>query len=220
MNLELLPMTLSELASHELPDLLHRFLKKETFSRSDFEIKLSLSEFKKREKLIELYLMQGGLPGACFIRDPKLRAQKIIDQLETILNRDLREVQKTSLTLRELLGFVRTLAQNDGEILHYQELRRETGMTPLTQKRLLFALEAVFVIRPILLEGDYKGYCVYFEDQVEAFILSQNKINREQQWIGLVYRNLREQAFYRIGQNIEFFQYRTRGGALVPVAVR
>jgi predicted AAA+ superfamily ATPase len=220
MNLELLPMTLSELAEKELPDSLRILMGRKNFLPSEFAHTLTSSEFKKRKKTIDLYLQNGGLPGTCFIRDQKLRAQKVLDQLETILNRDLREVQKTSLVLRDILSFIRELAKQEGEIIHYQDMRRKIRMTPLTQKRLTFALEAVFIIRPIPIEGDYQGHCLFFEDQAEALVLSQNAIREEQQWTGLVYRNLREQAFYRSGENMEFFQFRTRGGSFVPLAIR
>ena len=51
-------------------------------------------------------------------------------------------------------------------------------------------------------------------------MLAQSRISVEARWSGLVYRNVREQVFYRIGENADFFQYRTRGGAFVPFAVR
>jgi hypothetical protein len=154
-------------------------------------------------RLIEQYGASGGLPGACFIRNPKFRAQKVLDQLDTILDRDLRQVHETTLTLPALLQFLRELALRDGTSVQHQELRRATGITSITQKKLLYALEALF-----------------FEDHAEVAILARDRLGDEQKWSGLLLRNLREQMAYRIGENAEFFQYRTRAGVCVPFALR
>ena len=50
--------------------------------------------------------------------------------------------------------------------------------------------------------------------------LAQDRLDPERRWSGLVLRNLREQFFYRLGENADFFQYRTRAGVRVPFAVR
>ena len=166
------------------------------------------------------YFRYGGLPGACFIRNDAIRTQKIRDQIETILNLDLRQVYPTTLTLRELFGFLEALARRDGEMIEHATLKRETGISPITQKKLLFALESVFLIRILGCEGDFKGFSVLFEDQAEALVCSKERLEPLVQWTGLVYRNLREQVFYNIGANFDFFQYRTRGGAFIPIGLR
>ena len=50
--------------------------------------------------------------------------------------------------------------------------------------------------------------------------LAQERLDPQRRWTGLILRNLREQFFYRLGENVGFFQYRTRGGVRVPFAVR
>lgn len=219
MNAELLPLTLSELDESDLPDLALRILQAKKMQDLRCTI-LQTKEYSRRMKLIQQYQSSGGLPGICFIRKDKLRAQKIMDQLETILNRDLRQIHETTLALPELLRFVRQLATFDGTSIQHQTLRRSTGISPETQKKLLFALEATFIIRHLPIEGDYHESAIFFEDQAEVQTLSQNQLSEDQKWIGLVYRNLREQFFYRLGENVEFFQYQRRGGVLVPFAVR
>lgn len=219
MTVDLLPLTLSELDRRELPDLALRLLGLKRLR--DLRLaRLSAAEFARRSRLIRHYKAYGGLPGACFIRQDRIRTQKILDQLETILNRDLRQIHETTLTLPDLMRFVRELSLREGGSVQLQELRRETGISPITQKKLIFALESVFVIRSLPLEGDFRGSAVVFEDQGEVSVLAQNRLDEERAWAGLVYRNLREQFAYRIGANAEFFQYRTRGGVLVPFAVR
>lgn len=219
MYTELLPLTLSELDRKDLPEVALRNSQVSRFDNSLFP-KLTTREHDRRMKLVRSYFRQGGLPGVCFLRSDKLREQRIIDQLETIFNRDLRQVQPTTLVSKEIFDFVRALAVFDGELINHQELKRRTAITPITQKKLLFALEATFVLRFIRCEGDYRGYAVFFEDQAESLVLSQNQISDERQWEGLIYRNLREQFTYRIGENADFFQYRTRSGVRVPIVIR
>lgn len=216
---DLIPLTLSELAQCELPNWIQELVNCKQITSVKF-LKLSRAQFLKRKKTIDLYLTNGGLPGVCFIRDNKLRAQKLTSQLETILNRDLRQIYETTLPIVDILSFLRSLAKKDGDDIQYQQVKRETGISPITQKKLLFAMEATFIVRIIPLEGDYHGHAIYFEDQAEAEMLSQGKLTPLQRWSGLIYRNLREQILYRIGENADFFQYRTRGGAFVPIAIR
>ncbi len=219
MTADLLPLSLSELDRTELPDLVPRMLRARRFT--DLKLPaLPAREHRRRMRLVEQYDACGGLPGACFIRNPRLRTQKILDQLETILDRDLRQIHDTTLTLPELLRLLRELALADGTTANYAQLRRATGITPVTQKKLLFALEATFVIRPVAIEGDYRGSALFFEDHAEATVLAQDRLSTDQRWAGLVMRNLREQLSYRLGENAEIFQYRTRAGVTVPFAFR
>jgi predicted AAA+ superfamily ATPase len=212
-------MTLSELDRGELPDMALRLLEAKRV-QDVLAPELTNAKHAHRNKLMDQYGTHGGLPGACFIRNDRIRAQKIIAQLETILDRDLRQIHETTLTLPELMRFVRQLALRDGTSVQYQELRRVTGISPQTQKKLLYALEATFIIRHLPLEGDFQGSAIFFEDHAEAMTLAQGQISEEMKWAGLVYRNLREQFFYRLGSNPEFFQFRTRAGVRVPFAVR
>jgi hypothetical protein len=72
----------------------------------------------------------------------------------------------------------------------------------------------------IPIEGDFRGSALFFEDHAEVTTLAQDRIDPQRRWAGLILRNLREQVFYRLGENADFFQYRTRGGVRVPFAVR
>ena len=212
-------MTLSELDGLELPSLVLKLLQMKKFSDLNI-LSIGEREYNRRTRLIQQYHVQGGLPGVCFIRNDKIRTQKIMDQIETILDRDLRQIHDTTLSLQELLRFLRHLALSDGSPIQYQTLRRLTGISPATQKKLLFALEATFILRQIPIEGSTNDSAIFFEDQAEAAILAQNQLSEEQQWAGLIYRNLREQLIYRYGENADFFQYRARGGIIIPYVMR
>ena len=219
MTLDLLPMTLSELDGGELPTWLPRLLEARRIEGT-WVSQLTEREYQRRMKLLQQYKDCGGLPGVCFIRDARFRSDKIMSQLDTILGRDLHQIRGTTLTLPELLRFVRELAKLDGEPLNYQALRRATGITPPTQKKLIYALEAVFLLRHLPIEGERPDSAIVFEDQAEVLALSRGTLNSEQQWQGLVYRNLREQVLYRSGLAAELFQFRTRAGVVIPFAVR
>ncbi len=75
-------------------------------------------------------------------------------------------------------------------------------------------------MRALAIEGDQKGHAFFFEDQAESWMLSQGRLTPAQRWVGLIYRNLREQIMYQLGTNSEFFQFSTRGGSRVPFAIR
>ena len=219
MNGELLPLTLSELDQVLLPDMAPRILEISNFRSLNIP-QLNQKEFQRRQKLINQYLTHGGLPGACFIKSEKVREQRFRDQLETIFERDLRQVQPTTLTYLEILRFVTALAAIDGEQPSHRDLQRRAAISPVTQKKLLYALEATFVIRHIPIEGDSHGLAVLFEDQGEVYTLAKDTLTADQRWAGLIYRNLREQFMYRVGGSRDFFQYRTRAGVFVPLAIR
>lgn len=220
MGLELLPMTLTELDKSPLSESLQSLLTYKDLQLFVDQIHFSKSVFEKRRLLIEQYLDKGGLPGVCFIRDQKFRSSKIQEQLQTILDRDVRLVYPTTLTLREIETYIRALASKEGEPIRFTLLRKQIRLSEATQKKLLQAFEAVFLLRILPIEGTLKGLSPVFEDQAEARHLSQNQIPMKTQLSHLVFRNLREQLNYRPGQNATYFQYRSRGGVTVPFALR
>lgn len=218
--LEVLPMVLSELTKTRLLTICRDVLKSKDLNHLNTHSFLEKSFFEKRAHAFEKYLDHGGLPGTCFIRNSRDREQKIKDQLETILGRDLHLVLPTTLSYQSLLEYVRLLSKHQGEILHLTQLRRESGISESTQKKILYALEAVFVIRSMPVEGGRKGTVIFLEDQAEALLLSLGQISPHDQFIHAVYRNARAHFFYEIGSNVRFFQYRTRGKALIPFAAQ
>jgi predicted AAA+ superfamily ATPase len=165
-------------------------------------------------------LKNGGLPGVCFLRNDRLRSEQIRSQLQLILDRDIRLVYPTSLSFAQILEFVTQLSSAEGGPVHSSRLRKSTGITEVTQKKLLHALEAVFCIRLLPIEGDRRGVCVYFEDQAEQLSLLTEKPDPLRQFEGLVYRNLRATFFYETGCDFRFFQYRARPDVRIPFAIR
>jgi hypothetical protein len=85
---------------------------------------------------------------------------------------------------------------------------------------MLNILEAIFVIRLLRREGENVTYLPIFEDQAESSFLADSDNTTRTPWIFLIYRNLRDVLFYQLGINGEFFQYETRAGSKIPLALK
>jgi len=153
-NLELLPMTMSEIKQMDVPDILPKIMESKNLMQLSDKISY---EIKNRQHLIEqveTYERRGGLPGICFIRDEKMRQNKIQEQLRTILDRDIRLIFPTTLSHHQIIQFVQHLAEIEGTPIQYSKIKRITKLSEETQKKLLYALEAVFLIRIMPLDGE------------------------------------------------------------------
>ena len=69
------------------------------------------------------------------------------------------------------------------------------------------------------IEGNKKGFVFYLEDQAEAKFLMDHTVDRFTEFEHLVYRNIRLQFHYRLGESFREFHYLTRGGARIPYAI-
>lgn len=218
-NLELFPMVLSELAGEELPDFVPRILAASHFSEFVDSSRVTPSWVLARRKMVRQYLVQGGLPGICFTRDPATRARQLRDVLATILDRDLRLVYPTTIGYSQLLTLCKSLANRAMRPIHWADLARETGVTEKTLRKLLEALEAVFLVRGIPIDGGNRKI-YFFEDQIEDFAFMQKSASFLAQYTGLIFRHVRAQFEYRLGYSPFYFNYRTRSNATVPLAIR
>ncbi len=212
---ELLPMTWSE--SHSLPlNPLLIELHQKGLSALPRELKPRLSE---SENGMLRYLELGGLPGICFGRNAQHRASKFRTHLDTLLDRDLRLIVETTLPKMTLLALISTLARTQGSILHWESLRRETGISTITLKKLFSALEALFLIRPMSQLGQSTPDTFYFEDAgLAKFLANQSsEFLTLQGFTHFLFCNLREGYHYTDGLQYSTHSYRTRGGAYVPL---
>ena len=216
--LELLPFSISELQGDPLTSRLDNIFKARTISSLARDLDLNPSLQSEKMKVMEHYMSKGGLPGLCFIRKDGLRRDKMLDQLKTILDRDLRQIYRTRLTFDELVHYLSEMALFEGRPYDYQHFRRLTGLSPITQKQLLYAFEAIFLIRRVPVEGDVNTFSIFLEDQGESHFLSDGKLARSTQVMGLLYRNLRTEYFYRSGSSVNAFQFKNRSGSVVPMA--
>ena len=94
-------------------------------------------------------------------------------------------------------------------------------MSPITQKKLIYAFESIFLIRRIPVEGvSSPSFTLILEDQSESHYLSGGRLPRSSQLESLLYRCLRTEYFYRSGSQVSAFQFRNRSGSKVPIAFK
>ncbi len=219
LTLELLPFSINELhhqnISNNIHDIIHSKNIEALLDRKQMDIKNSLIYRKDIEK----YLISGGLPGICFLRESGLRKKQIEEQLILMLDRDLRTIYGSTLPYRQIFDFVRFLAVNEGLKFKHTVAKKVTGLSEETQKHLLFALEALFLVRSVKIEGDYSGSVYFFEDQAEFNFLNPDPSIDLMSYEGLLYRHLRTQLFYQFEKTYYFFKFQTRGGSVTPIAI-
>jgi len=219
-NLELLPLTQSEIEHLPLSSFCVDSIGLQTFDSVRNWRFRNPTELRQQHQWMNRYFQSGGLPGICFIRDEKLKSQKINEQLNTLLDRDLRLVKKIQLSLSDLKAIVTSLTALQGLPLDLTRIKRETGISTPSIKKVLYALEAIFLIRTIQIEGSTRGSTIFFEDQGEHVALSEKQPDTLDKIIHFCFVNLRAQFAYRLGEPTQIFQYRTRGGAFIPFAFK
>ena len=216
---ELLPFTVSELEHRPLPTIIRSLIKSNDLS--SWVSSHAKNHFPKTSliKAIQDYQRLGGLPGTLFIRNEKLRVQKISEQLQTILDRDLREIVSTRLSYSQIIEFAESLARQEGAPISYTRILNETGVGIASAKKIISALEAVFIIRLLKVEGGRKGSIFYFEDQAESRFLSKNELDPSIYYSGFLYRNMRAEFAYEERHQFRFFHYLTRHQTTLPFAL-
>jgi predicted AAA+ superfamily ATPase len=219
-NLELLPMTLSEQNGEPLNDFCVNALAYKNLDVLPEQFHFNARKIEKTHQAMRKYFEQGGLPGVCFIRDESLRTLRLDEQLNTILDRDLRQVKNIQLSLRDLRALFRSFAAQQGEVINYTRIKEETGISAPTIKKVMFAMEAVFLFRTLSVEGGAARETLFFEDLGEWNRILSGDPTLIQQLTHFCFTHVRTQFSYRLEESTEAFQYRTRGGALIPLAFK
>jgi predicted AAA+ superfamily ATPase len=174
------------------------------------------------ERLLHEALEGGGLPGICFARNAAHRASRFKTHLDTLLDRDLRLVLETTLPKNSLLALTRALASAQGQPLHWEGLRRDSGISVITLKKLFSAFEALFLLRPVCQVGRATPDTYWFEDLGLARHLSGMtgaKVTLRE-ITHFLFCHLREPFHHSQDLPYEIESYRTRGGAYVPLVFR
>jgi len=219
-SLELLPLTVSEIDECGRAFLPLKLISQNELSRN-LENDLDLKSLRKRTGIINDYASSGGLPGLFALRNLRLRNEKLKDQVELILGRDLPLVQPTTIPFYQILELIQQLAKNEARPVRHSVFRKETKISENTQKKLIAGLEAIFLLRVLPIEGDRKGYTCFFEDTLERSYLSQFKFDLAAEFEGLVFRNIRASFSYETGFQCQAFQFQDVGGRYrVPFAFR
>ncbi len=211
---ELLPMDLSEIHGQPLPETLIRLAK-----AKNVDVDLKAPKYFSH-KVYEEYLQKGGLPGIFSVRDVKIREQKLETQLNTMLERDLKLILQTTLPYTTLRLLLSLLAKSQGLPLDISKLSRQSRISIPTLKKLLIAFEAMFLIRILKTQGTEVKPVLFLEDQGEASFLMEGSTHPLDDIVRFCFANLRVQCLYRSDFKAEFFQYRNRGGAHVPLAIQ
>ena len=219
-NLELLPFVLSELGRYPLPQLCRDAIETESFASMMKSVVFEKTAIRYRHALMRTYFENGGLPGVCFIRDERIRGQRLEEQLNTMLDRDLRMVRKIFLSLSKVRSVIRALGRMQGEPLDYTRLKSESAVSTPTIKKLIQAFEAMYLIRLLPIEGGTSGMTIFFEGQAERRSLLSEEPTPYENLSHFAFTQARAPFVYAIGESTESFQYRTRGGARIPIAYR
>jgi predicted AAA+ superfamily ATPase len=218
-HVEVLPFTIAEAHGHPLPDYLKEL---SSVSRQQDLLRIidnthSARQTEKGRDRVQHYLQTGGLPGICFFRAQEVRADRLQSQLDTLLNRDLRLVQATSVpdaSLRELLAF---LAKSQGVPFELNKAVRASQISAVTIKKLLDAYEALFLIRRVAAAGDLTRPTYFLEDQGMASWLLRRDLEEPSDLVRALYANLRQELFYRPERNGRIFQFRTKHHVEIPL---
>lgn len=213
-NWELLPMDLSEAHLKPLPDAIPKLAFGKTLS-----VPLKKAPYFD-EKTFRAAMLYGGLPGIFAVRDAAVRRQRFETQIETILERDLRLLVQTSLGFRSLRHLLSVLAAGQAKPFEWAEVSRSAGMSVPALRGIIAALESMFVIRLIETEGSRCRPVLFFEDQGEASHLAGTRVTDLSALTCFLFSFVRQQWVYRPEANASLFQYRSRGGAFVPLALR
>lgn len=222
-DLELLPLSLTE--TNELPLFdIHKlavaakpldFLRHQPFASP------------KQGSALHEFLIKGGLPGLCFIRNDALRVRKMRSHLKSILDRDLRLVTKTNLDYLSLKTFLEEVALQQGMPFDLTAAARGARIAINSARKILSGLNAVFLVRILHKDGDTTGKVVFLEDQgLASFLLAERgqllgkKYYRVTDWVRLLFQQVFAQTKYRDELHSEIFSFHTRGGTIMDLCIR
>lgn len=209
--LELLPFTMAEAAGRPLPNVCETLLK-----ATSAEALQCLDSRHAGPQMFTRYLEQGGLPGICFFRDPHVRSAKLEAHLDTLLTRDVRQVYQTTLLYSSLRSLLTYMARNQGRPFEVAEAARASQISRVTMKRVLFALEALFLVRFVPALNDGKP-TLFLEDQALASWLKGDVLESADDVVRGLYANLRQEYHYRPELGATISHWRTQNGVEVPL---
>jgi uncharacterized protein len=214
---EILPLTWSE--ARELPMSQHFSKLLRCENRRHLETYLGALPLRGLRD-VESYLETGGLPGICFFRNHSIRAEKFESHLDTLLNRDIRLIFNTTLLYSSLRSLLRHLAQNQGHPFNLQAASQASRISPITVKKIIFAFEALFLIRPVQAAGGARKPTYFFEDQGFASWLSEHILKDDWDICRALYANLRQELHYRPEKQGQIQHYRNKNEVVVPLVLK
>lgn len=215
-TVEILPFNHSEALEEPLPCLLEKLTRVKSQKNLEYAIEYH-GRNKRSAQEFEAFLETGGLPGISFFRSSAVRTDRLQTHIDTLLNRDLRLVQNTSLPYQALRDLLEFIAINQGSPFELNEAVRRSQISAVTVKRLLFAYEALFLIRAVPSQGDRKKTTYFLEDQGFATWIGRSRLDQPSDITRGLYSNLRHELHYRPERNGRIYQYRTKHDVFVPL---
>lgn len=219
-TLELLPFSINELIDLEPAQWLHRIHHLVELNQRNTESMCDKVTRRKIHSALQVFREMGGLPGICFIRNDKIRRSKLKTQLDTILDRDLRQVVSTRLSLNELSRMMSILAKNQGSPIPLKTVSFGKRMNAASVRALLAGFEALFLIRSIPVRGDYSGSVYIFEDIAEYRHALEQEPTKDDLDLIVLFQIIRAAFSNSYDDPVDFFQFRTRGGSVVPLVAQ
>ena len=159
---------------------------------------------------IQHYAVAGGLPGICFKRDESVRASQFENHIDTLLGRDIHMVYQTQTSLDQAKIIVTEIANTCGLPINNAHLARLAGLSQPTVKKLLLALEGIFLLR-------HYGSAYFLEDcGLSKHLVPLRGALSKWDWIHLIYHEFRVQLAIALRLKANVRPYTTRGGVAVP----
>ncbi len=208
--LELFPMGISECHSGEPSRFLPIALKLE----GQALLNKIESNARYSRKQVEDGFISGGLPGICFLRDAAVRNAKFRIQIETLLSRDIEMIAPTDVGYAKLKALATGVLKECGSPVNHSRLAKNSGLSAPTVRRLLGALEGLFLIRR-------HGRCFFGTDTgLTHFLVKEWEPDSRPFLLSTVFMELTRQLSYRYPNLHEFDEFRSRGGIDVPFLIR
>ena len=129
---EMLPFSISEIRSEPLPNVVLKLLSHRVFTSDSLLFLRSKKELLSAKKDFENYLIFGGLPGLCFIREKQHRVDSLRFLHDLIIDRDLRMVLATKLSAATLRRYLEWIALNAWKRYRYAEVNRNLRLATQT----------------------------------------------------------------------------------------
>jgi len=130
-----------EIHTHIKESLAGRMLKYSIFP-------LTFSEYKKIDKSkFSKYLKYGGLPGTVYNSNERIQ-QQLNDYISSYILKDVKSLVKEE-NIRSFNNLIYHLASSQGQLVEYQSLAREVGLSGHTIKNYIDILEQTYVNFPL-----------------------------------------------------------------------
>jgi predicted AAA+ superfamily ATPase len=203
-------MGISECHSDEPSRFIATVLK---FDQNAILSKLEASARYSRRQIEDGFFL-GGLPGICFSRDPSVRNSKFRTQIETLLSRDIEMIAPTDVGFVKLRSLLIGVLKESGGPINHSRLAKIAGLSPPTVKRLIGALEALFLIRR-------HGSTFYGTDTgLTHSLIREWEPDSRSFLLSTLFMELTRQLSYGFPNSYEFLDFRSRGGVDVPFVIK